>query len=361
MQIPVNLLESLACSPEDLTPPELVFPPNNSFVGTSVTESLLDEEFFQWQPLNCFPDEYRISISPDRDFGISRVGSVPGGEMAWPSTSGAPQTALEPATRYYWNMRAVADGIVGPESETWYFFTGPQCSDPSELGPPELLTPLDGATISDTSATLHYQPGSWACLPDGYLLDLQTQPDFSGTNLLGAFNWPGTYVITDPLSDCTTYHWRVAALQDGITGPFSDERSFNVNQGNLCLVTDILLPEFEATRDLPCYRGPNPGEFEVRGYILQGETSPIVAQNLAETWWVIQNPDGFDVCYVPGEGGIPRGAFEGVPHWNDPVTEPEPSDNTPLVCRYNLNEEQCGNAGGTWVDSRAAPPYCSCP
>jgi hypothetical protein len=122
-----------------------------------------------------------------------------------------------------------------------------------------------------------------------------------------------------------------------------------------------MVPQIEAFRDLACYEGPIPGTYPILGYLVEGETAPIVAQSLDQTWWYIQNPDAPDICAVPKDGTEPEGDTSDMPMWNNPVIvqeDPGGGDGG-LVCSGNLNQIDCPAAGGSW-NLNTFPP-CSCP
>ena len=229
------------CTPADLEPPTITFPGNYSNVGTAPTVGTLAPELLQWEfAPDCVPEQFKLLMSPDRHFGNSRAGQTDG-ELAWPlSDAPWPQGALEPSTEYFWKVRAFTDGVNGPDSSTRVFFTGPLCTTAAEMGAPELLSPDPGEVIGDLYAELHYQVGEPQCLPEGYFVDLQTDPGFGGTNLLGEFGIPGTFVLTDELADCTTYYWRVAPLFGGVQGAMSESRAFNVRVDPSCPLTSAI-------------------------------------------------------------------------------------------------------------------------
>jgi len=354
LAIDPSLLE--LCTPEDLEAPELYWPPHNVILWGTDLDSILIPEFFQWIPVGCAPEKYKLRFSPDPDFGFSRMGMTDG-ETSWPDPDAEyPQMGLEPATQYFWNVRGWSSGVNGPDSETWVFFTGPECVTPEDLVPPELLEPADGAAIPDVNLQLHYRPGEPACLPYNYYIDLQTDPEFGGTSLYDD-EWASYFQFFDVtgLEDCTTYFWRVAAIEDGVIGPFSEPRSFFTNQSGLCVQS--MLPQIEALRDLVCYEGPGTG-YPVAGYFLQGEVAQVVAQSLNEQWWYIQNPDGPDICSIPQDGADPLDDMSDVPRWNDP----EP-DTPARTCRSYATEESCVSAGCDWQENytTAGGGYCTDP
>jgi hypothetical protein len=358
--VDTNLM-NLMCNSEDLTPPELLWPPHNSQVGMAEgPPQFLPAEFFQWTPIGCIPDKYKIRFSHDPDWGIARAGDTDG-ETIWPSPDAEfPQVGLEPATEYFWNVRAWTDGINGPDSPTWTFFTGPMCDVPADLVAPELIEPEDGAEIAALEVILNFQPGEPGCIPDGYYLDLQTVADFSGTNpYAGDWGSKHTFMSITGLADCTTYYWRIAQVEDATFGPFSASRSFFTNESGLC--AQSMVPQIEALRDLACYEGPVPGTYPILGYLVQGETAPIVAQSLNQTWWYIQNPDAPNICAVPKDGGEPEGDTSGVPLWNDPEvpTDDGGGSDGPNCSSYH-DKTQCESAGCYWYSINLNVPSFAC-
>ena len=357
---------SLMCDPEDLTPPELLWPPHNSQVGMAEgPPQFIPAEFFQWSPINCFPDKYKLRFSHDPDWGIARAGTTDG-EISWPSPDAEfPQVGMEPATEYFWNVRAWTDGVNGPDSPTWTFFTGPMCDVPADLAAPELIEPDDGAEILALEVMLNFKPGEPGCIPDGYYIDVQTSADFSGTNMY-AGDWASkhSFFTVTGLADCTMYYWRIAQVEDSTFGPFSEGRSFFTNESGFC--AQSFVPQVEGLRDLACYQGPVPGTYPIIGYLLMGETAPIVAQSLDQAWWYIQNPDDVNICAVPKDGTAPEGDTGEIPLWNNPEIAQEDSGGgggDGLVCNIGLKEPDCSASGGTYHPELMVPDadWCECP
>ncbi len=347
------------CGPEDLTPPSLISPTHYAYTGTTLTGASLPADSFQWANTSgCIPELFRILMSPDPEYGWARMGySDDGLHTTWPPADAEwPQASLDPATMYYWTVNAWTDGIHGPDSEMRIFFTGPLCASASELAAPLLISPHDGVVYSSTILKLHYEPGQPECLPEAYFVDLQTDSDFGGTSLMGATSSPTTYVTTPELERCTRYYWRVAAMKNQSTGPFSETRSFFITSEDLLCAGQASLPFIKALKDQQCLQGPDPQKYPVLGYFLAGETASILAQDIGDEWWVIENPDGNDYCYVRKADNQESGETSDVSKWNDPEIEDEPA----LVCSEDLNEQQCNAAGGTWMETVGRAPYCKC-
>lgn len=347
------------CDPEDLTSPSLISPTHYAYTGTTLTEVSLPADVFQWvNTSGCIPELFRILMSPDPEYGWARMGYTDDGyHTTWPPADAEyPQGPLDPATMYYWTVNAWTDGVHGPDSAMRVFFTGPLCASASELVAPQLISPHDGDQYSSTILKLHYEPGEPECLPEGYFIDLQPDSDFGGTSLVGATSSPTTYVTTPELERCTRYYWRVAATKNQTTGPFSEARSFFITGEDL-LCAGQVSPFIKALKDQQCLQGPDPQKYAVLGYILADETATIMAQDIREEWWVIENPDGDDFCYVRKTDNQASGNTSDVSKWNDPeIEEEEPS----LVCTEDLNEQQCNAAGGTWMETVGRASYCKC-
>lgn len=335
---------TLTCVEVDLVAPEHVWPDWYEILSTL-------DPYLEWMyPAICQPEGYLVNISTRWD--MSDI--VYAGGTTDPATTTSPTNPLEPATQYFWEVIPGVGPTLGPSSGTRSFFTGPECASSSMLGAPELLYPLDGAEISGEYAVLEFTANSFGCIPDGYFVDVQTDPNFGGYSLLGTYSNPNTWILTWPFpQDCTLYYWRVAAVQDGVMGPFSATRTFFMNHAGNC--AQSFVPDFhlEALRDLACYERPF-YEADILGYLLTGELTPLVAQDLMGEWWVIENPDAIGtLCWVPQDGTEPSGDTSDLPRWEAPAD--------PLLCNINMNRTDCEAAGGTYIDRRTAAPYCQCP
>jgi len=336
------------CGPEDLEPPIPLIPEQNVFLWGSDLDVFLFPEFFQWQPVGCAAQRYKVFFSPDPGFGIARYGMTEG-ESTWPDPDAEwPQMGLEPATQYFWYVQGWSEGVNGPASPVYTFLTGPECTAPGDLSPPDLIEPADGTSVPGVNVQLHYEPGESGCVPDGYYVDVQTDAAFSGTSIYDA-DWASHwhYFMASGLEDCTTYYWRVAAIEDGVIGPFSEGRSFLTNQSGTCM--QALAPRVGALRDLACYEGPGTA-YPIRGYFLAGETANVVAQSLNQQWWYIENPDAQDVCAVLQDGTRGLADMSSVPRWNDP----EPEEAAPVVCGSFTDRLSCLESGCIWQSSPAA-------
>jgi len=184
-------------------------------------------------PGGCFPDGAAVQIATDYDFADMNEFTFPGQFV-----TGYDPPALDPATQYRWKaayyMDVAGSPVIGDYSGPRSFFTGPECTSLAEVVAPIRLSPTDGSVVNENFAALKHTPGTPGCIPDGYLLHLHEMADFSDPNQLTENAFPATTVLTDPLTDCTTYYWSVTAVQDGGYGPESDHGSFFVDVDGTC-------------------------------------------------------------------------------------------------------------------------------
>lgn len=256
--------------------------------------------------------------------------------------------------QYWWEVAAGVGTDFGPYSSKRSFFTGPECGSIGEVVAPELVSPGNGEYVTDASAWLHWTPGDPGCIPDGYLIDLQTSPSFAGTNLLTDYDLPATNVITDPLDDCTTYYWRVAGKQDGAFGPYSGTRWFRTNQSGACLFP--YYPGF-VLENVHC-RTCGDRICPIRYTFEQGMVAEVLGRSVDGAYLKLRNPNGGECYSATFAFEVDLEMLEMVRMPPTPTPVPTP---TPLACSSNLNQEQCKAAGGEWITSQTRVPYCLCP
>lgn len=333
------------CEPSDFVEPILVWPGPYEIVPDL-------QPVLEWSwPGDCEVGGYGIHLSTDKDFeDTSLNGGTGNPNTAW--TAGVP---LEPAMQYWWRVFAGVGTDFGPYSSRRAFFTGPECANLGELDAPEQLYPANGETVDTLTPWLHWRAGDPGCIPDGYFVDLQTDPTFGGTNLLGEYGLPATNLMPDPLDDCTTYYWRVAGMQGGSYGPYSDTRWFRTNESGTCMFP--YYPGF-VLENVNCrIRGDR--VCPVRYIFEPGMVAEVLGRSVDGAYLKLRNPNGGE-CYSPTFAfDVPLEELEMVRLPPTPI--PVPPTPTPIACNINLNQSQCKAAGGTWMDISVRTPYCSCP
>jgi hypothetical protein len=339
-----------SCQASDLVQPVPVSPTQYSIVPDLIP-------ILEWNnPGTCDPEGYAVHLSSIYDMSDTSLFGATGN----PSTSWTPGVSLQPATQYWWQVAGGVGTDLGPFSPHRSFFTGPECSSASGLAAPVRLNPPDGSQVNEGYAVLRYTPGSPGCIPDAYLVDLQTDQSFAGTNLLGESGIPGTADITDALDDCTIYWWRVAAIQDGTTGPFSDVGWFRTNQSGTCL-----MPYFpgRAIKNMNCRLGGGQ-VFPISHIFMENDPVQILARSYDGYYLYLTNPDGGQ-CWAPTSFVEPYtdlGDLElrALPPTPTPKPTMKPTAK-PLVCRAALPKDQCEAAGGHMSTDLTTAPHCICP
>ncbi len=337
------------CAAGSLVEPDPVAPSLYENVGLAPVQGLAPH-LLQWSyPAPCQPDGYAVHLSREPDFSDS---SLSGG-TGTPDTSWTPFLPLDPATQYWWEVGGMVGSELGPFSRRMSFFTGPECNSAEQLSVPMLLSPNDGATVGTLHPRLRFTIGAQGCVPDGYYVDVQTDPNFGGENVLGLLpteHMLTTYVWAHSLDWCNTYYWRVASIEGDVWGDFSETWSFTPLSAVQCLADEPLVIGLQ---EAACFYGPGPN-WEILGYLLEGESAPLYGRDMAGLWLAIDNPDN------PGQRCWLERRFVEVPGGVDGLRILNP----PRACRADLTQSECSTAGGMWiVPSPVAPgtAYCLCP
>jgi hypothetical protein len=342
----VDSTDSCTCDPADLVAPDPTSPGLWEVVDTTLP-------ILEWSnPGSCIPEGYAVHLSDIWDMSNTALFGGTGS----PSTSWMPGVALEEGLQYWWEVAAGVGTDLSDFSSRRSFFTGPECGDTGIYHPaPELLAPDNGADVTTVSSTgeiyaaLRYRPGTPRCIPDGYLVELDTDPGFPGPNLLAYYDIPSTTILTDPLTDCTQYFWRVSALIGPEYTPVSEIRSFLTNVAGNCAIS--MVPGL-AMEDVFCRVGPGP-DYEIAGDFEVGEVAEFVGQSAELGYLVVRNPNRSGICFVHESFFQLFGNISQLPFYDTPELAP--------VCQQDLPEAECEAAGGTWLGGRVDEPYCGCP
>ena len=177
---------------------------------------------------SCTPQGYRIELRTGPLFTDDLSGGTGN-----PSTTWSPGSPLQPGREYEWAIQPINGTTLGPIAGYRYFFTGPVCATDS-LKAPALLHPEDGSEVHELDPSLIWQYLD-PCVPQGYRVDLSTDPSFTDTSLSGGTGNPSTrWGPGHPLADCTTYFWRTAPINGTTLGPFSNVFTFHTNVTGSC-------------------------------------------------------------------------------------------------------------------------------
>ena len=151
-------------------------------------------------------DRYQLQLSADENF-TTLIDDVDGLE----ELTYKPNLILSEATPYFWRVRGLGSGGLGP-------WASAQFTTRSPAGVFMLATPAANATEVDPLVTF-----SWTAAPNAtrYHLQVSTDVTFSNPVIDKDDIETLTYTATSPLDEGTTYSWRVRGLGQGDPGPWA--------------------------------------------------------------------------------------------------------------------------------------------
>ena len=172
-----------------------------------------------WETLNG-ATEYEWQLDDDTDFSAVLFEGDSQASAELPPD-------LEPATTYYWRVRA-SEPVLSPWSEKWSFTT----TMGAKATGPELISPEAGAT--GVSLRPVFQ---WSALAGakGYELIVSTEAALDNPTVLKT----GDYALTDTAWECginldceTTYYWKVRAVSATTHSDWSAVGAFTTQAAN---------------------------------------------------------------------------------------------------------------------------------
>ncbi|MFC1893138.1 hypothetical protein ACFLYR_03765 [Chloroflexota bacterium] len=195
-----------------LTSPADKAPGIGAISSKTITNVKLD-----WENLSG-ATSYRWQLDYDTDFS-----SVPEGFEGSTKATSTRLPPLEPATRYYWRVRA-AEPVLSPWSEKWSFVT----SLGTETATLELYTPEASASAVPTRPAFQ-----WSAIAGADSYELVVATDSSFTNPVIAENAvPATAWKCDTdLTPGTTYYWKVRANSSESHSAWSAVSVFTTESG----------------------------------------------------------------------------------------------------------------------------------
>ena len=184
-------------------------------VGTMINHTISNVSF-DWEVAKG-ATEYQWQLDYEKDFS-----SVPTGFEGNPKASQAKLPALEPATTYYWRVRATKP-VLSPWSSKWSFTT----SLGSEIVAPTLYTPEAGASSVPLKPIFQ-----WSAIAGANSYELLVSTDASLDNLL--ITKDGADALTNTAWQCdlslqydTTYYWKVRACSSDSYSAWSAVSAFS--------------------------------------------------------------------------------------------------------------------------------------
>ena len=196
-----------------LNPPTIVSPTNGA-TGVSCKPTL------RWgQSLGAL--SYELEVSKQSSFATTVL------DIGTSSLSYTFTTSLTGSTKYYWRVR----GRSYTDVSNWATasFTTAACDGGAGgLPAPSLTSPVNNTTWTQSLyPTFQWQAVSGA---SSYTIQIsRSSSDFTATYLVKQGTVYNTYYIIDTaLSNCTSYYWRVRAVDDGTSGSWSSVWKFTV-------------------------------------------------------------------------------------------------------------------------------------
>ncbi|MBA7657347.1 hypothetical protein ES703_65284 [subsurface metagenome] len=224
---------------DSLTPPIALTSPLDEAPGVGL---LIDDTVknisLDWETLPGATD-YQWQLNYDTDFS-----SLPDGFEDTTRGSSARLPALEPATTYYWRVRATAP-VLSPWSAKWSFTTPMGTEAPA----PRLESPEAGASGVPIEPIFQWSAIAGA---DSYELMVTTAATFDNPTILktGDYALPSTaWQCNISLNYDTTYYWKVRAVSDdscsawSAVSAFSTEPAPSLPTGTVAEVTQPTTPQ----------------------------------------------------------------------------------------------------------------------
>ncbi len=196
--------------PVVLTSPSDQAPGAGTIIDNTVRNISLD-----WETLEG-ATEYRWQLNYETDFS-----SLPDGLEGETKSSSARLPILEPATTYYWRVRAIQP-VLSPWSEKWSVTTGLTAEAPA----PELKSPPAGASGVPVDPIFEW---SAIAVAEGYELVVSTYANLGNPTILKS----GDYALATTAWQCnislnynTTYYWKVRAINADTCSAWSAVSAF---------------------------------------------------------------------------------------------------------------------------------------
>jgi hypothetical protein len=257
---------------------------------------------FSWA-LDCIPENYYFKLTPYKENQTILISENISGENSEYTSN----IQLELVTSYEWYVRADALGGLINVDSSWFFSTGPVCSE-QDLIPPTLISPVNGAfdggkgygSLDEVILSVGYPAGN--CTPEWFPIELSLNADLSGDTKWLA-SGPGNIgaeengmrimsTQTWPLLDCSIYYWRSRSEANGFQSDWSETNTFFTNFYNNCFVVS----EFKGINNANCRNGPWVGENYV-GIIRENETAMLLGLNEDATWGMFKLKNELE-CWV---------------------------------------------------------------
>ncbi len=203
---------------DSLTQPVALTSPLNEAPGVgTIIDNTVRKISLDWETSKG-ATEYKWQLNYDTNFS-----SVPADFEGDTEASSARLPDLEPATTYYWRVRAT-EPVLSPWSAKWSFTT----SLGTEVSAPELDSPKAGASGMPVKPIFQWSAVAGA---DSYELVVSTEANLGNPTILktGAYALPTTaWQCNIALDYNTAYYWKVRAISSDTCSAWSAVSAFTI-------------------------------------------------------------------------------------------------------------------------------------
>lgn len=200
-----------------LASPFLIFPENQA-------KNIPTSGILRWSPVPG-AIHYYLVVSSDKQFVNNQI------EIVDVKSEQFEYSDLEPATVYYWKVRATGESGKSQWSEVFTFTT--------QLPKPQLLVPPFADTLAPITGLLRWNEVAGATK---YEVQISEDPDFF-MGVESYFVVGSTYFVYQNLAYSTRYFWRVKAMKDDLESPWSDISWFKTVPENYLTFPTLVYPE----------------------------------------------------------------------------------------------------------------------
>lgn len=154
-------------------------------------------------------DAYRLQVSNTRDFSVRQI------DQANITDNLFNLQNLEEGKTYFWRVRASNKAGSSVYSNIWSFTTKISLSAPTS---PELLSPIQSATVNSSSVTFEWKPVNTA---EKYDIQVSKFSNFSQQIVFNDNAVTHNKITLTSLEADQVYFWRVRAINTAGSGPYS--------------------------------------------------------------------------------------------------------------------------------------------
>ena len=226
-------LSGCKCSDDQINIMDLI---NDSPLAGEVISTLLPTLSFH-NSESCQPDEYKIQLSDNSDYGWSANYTTLDDSPSYTLTN-----PLYAGKEYVWNVRAHKNSYGNSSySERTFFYTGPICSGETLIAPDLQNPDVAGWVEEEYEFTWTYNGG---CLPISYEVQFSRDAAFTDIYLTANTADPYAQHLLMAFPDCSSLFWRVRAFDGTTFGPWSEGRDFHYILSQGCYQWHYLSDDF---------------------------------------------------------------------------------------------------------------------